>query len=187
MHQLQFSEVQRFRQAWLWLVVLFALGFVAWDIIEMLLHNISSHDRGEIVLNALFYVIPLFIGVIFWIIRFDIRIDESGIYYRFYPIHARQRKIEWQEISKVYVRTYKPMMEYGGWGWRYSLRNGRAFNISGNQGLQIIFKDGKKLLLGTKRPIEISDLLIELAKRGIINNTNDGSGIEEHIPHKDDL
>ena len=35
----------------------------------------------------------------------------------------------------------------GGWGWRYSIRNGRAFNISGNKGLQIIFKDGKKLLL----------------------------------------
>jgi hypothetical protein len=40
----------------------------------------------------------------------------------------------------------------------------RAFNATGNIGLQLVFKDGKKLLIGTQKPAEIEAVLASLGK-----------------------
>ena len=52
-------------------------------------------------------------------------------------------------MDQVHVRTYSPVIEYGGWGMRYG-RNGTAFNVRGNVGIQIVKKDGKRILIGTQ-------------------------------------
>ena len=39
---------------------------------------------------------------------------------------------------------------------------GKAFNIKGNMGLQLQFKDGKKLLIGTQKEEEIKQFLIDI-------------------------
>jgi len=36
---------------------------------------------------------------------------------------------------------------------------GVAYNISGNMGLQLELKNGKKILLGTRKPTELEDVL----------------------------
>ncbi|MBK8703741.1 MAG: hypothetical protein IPN33_08970 [Saprospiraceae bacterium] len=70
-------------------------------------------------------------------------------------------------MAKVYVRQYKPIAEFGGWGLRYSMSGkGRALNVSGNMGLQLEFKDGKKLLIGTQKPKEIELVLTNLGRTG---------------------
>jgi len=56
------------------------------------------------------------------------------------------------------VRKYKPLLEYGGYGIR-GFGNNRALNISGNTGLQLVFKDGRKLLIGTKKGHEMIEML----------------------------
>lgn len=48
-------------------------------------------------------------------------IKTDGIYVRFFPIHIAFRKYSWDKLSKVYVRTYSPLAEYGGWGLRLGL------------------------------------------------------------------
>lgn len=54
-------------------------------------------------------------------------------------------------------------MDYGGWGLRLGFfGKGRAYNISGNIGMQIVFKDGKKLLIGTQKSAEIKSFLERL-------------------------
>jgi len=57
-------------------------------------------------------------------------------------------------LDKVYLRKYSPIGEYGGWGFRYG-----AYNIKGSQGLQLKFKNGKMLLIGTQRPEELQKVL----------------------------
>lgn len=56
------------------------------------------------------------------------------------------------------VRTYSPLKEYGGWGIRYG-SNGKAYNVSGNQGVQLEFRDGKRLLVGSQLPLELLNAL----------------------------
>jgi hypothetical protein len=57
------------------------------------------------------------------------------------------------ELSKYEIRTYQPIREYGGWGIRYG-SSGKAYNISGNTGMQLELKDGTRILLGTQKPEE---------------------------------
>ena len=54
-------------------------------------------------------------------------------------------------MSEYYAREYKPLREYGGWGIRCSLKRGKAYNVSGNKGVQLVFKNGKQLLIGSQK------------------------------------
>ena len=71
--------------------------------------------------------------------------------------------IKWEEIKKVYVRNYDPISEYGGWGLKggffWNKEKGKCVNISGDIGLQIEFKNGKKLLIGTQKKEEATSVL----------------------------
>ena len=50
------------------------------------------------------------------------------------------KTIPWSQISKVYIRKYDAISEYGGWGFKqdalWSKKNGSALNEKGNLGIQ---------------------------------------------------
>jgi hypothetical protein len=95
--------------------------------------------------------------------KLSTRIDEEGIQYQFYPFHFSMKKISWDKIEKVAVRTYLPMSEFGGWGLRggffFNKCKEKAVNISGNIGIKLILKSGKKLLIGTQKESEAKSVL----------------------------
>tara|TARA_R110002051_G_scaffold101478_1_gene172292 strand:- start:11577 stop:11909 length:333 start_codon:yes stop_codon:yes gene_type:complete len=86
-----------------------------------------------------------------YLFRLKTIIDEIGIHYQFTPINFSKKTIRWSEIDKCYVRTYKPIKEFGGWGYRSSFGSRKAINIKGNKGIQLVLKDGKNLLIGTQK------------------------------------
>jgi hypothetical protein len=99
--------------------------------------------------------------------KLETAISDEGISYRFFPFHKRKKTITWSDIEKAYVRKYKPIAEYGGWGLRLGFfGSGKAVNVSGNMGLQLIFRNGKKLLIGTKRSNEVQLILQQLKETG---------------------
>ncbi|MDF3077315.1 MAG: hypothetical protein K0S09_1204 [Sphingobacteriaceae bacterium] len=91
--------------------------------------------------------------------KLDTVIRGDGVYVKFFPFHWSYRCYAWEDISKCYVRQYSPMAEYGGWGLRLGFRRGRAFNMSGNTGLQLEFSNGARLLIGTQMPDELTRAL----------------------------
>ena len=101
--------------------------------------------------------------LLIFLIKLTTKIDEKGIQYQFYPFHFSIKKISWNEISKVGVRTYLPISEFGGWGLRggffFNKGKEKAVNISGNIGIQLILKSGKKLLIGTQKESEAKNVL----------------------------
>jgi hypothetical protein len=79
-------------------------------------------------------------------------VRSEGIFYRYPPFILKERKFDTKEIEKFEIRKYKPIKDYGGWGIRYGRgRAGRAITVSGNEGLQLYLKSGKKVLIGTQR------------------------------------
>ncbi|GAA4376011.1 hypothetical protein GCM10023186_09410 [Hymenobacter koreensis] len=103
----------------------------------------------------------LFIAFLLLTLRLEIRLDETGVHYRLAPLHRSWRHKAWAEISRVQVRSYDPLGEYGGWGLKGTSRN-RALNIAGSEGLQLELRDGTRLLLGTQRPAELRQALATL-------------------------
>jgi hypothetical protein len=161
-----FLEKQSFRQIWLWilLITIDLIHFVTicTPYFTQSVNGIARTDLGETVFSA---AILIFTTVLFYLMRLETVIKSDGIYYRFFPFQIKLKKISWEEISQAYIRKYNPIMEYGGWGIRNGfLRSGKAYNVSGNEGLQMIYTSNKRFLLGTKKANEIKSVLSQLGK-----------------------
>lgn len=165
-----FSESQRFTQWWLWAILIGILILPARMLFSIWSGDNKSVHWGILVINI---AIPLLVFVLFLMLNLKTSIDETGISYQFVPFHLKPMKNSWTEIDSAYIRKYSPLAEFGGWGIRYSFGNGKAYNVSGDMGLQIVFKNGKKLLIGTQKPDEIRAVLKTLARSGKINITSD--------------
>jgi hypothetical protein len=108
-------------------------------------------------LLAVLVIVVVIIGII-WLFttsKLYVTLDGQYIYYRYPPYIRKERKLGKTDIKEMYVRQYKPIWEYGGYGYRYRFGAGTALNVSGNKGLQLILSNGKKLLLGTQKPQEL--------------------------------
>ncbi len=148
-----FEEKQRFNQWWLYAILLLPVGFIGYEII-------SKEINWNAVLIELL-ILALVFALIFSI-QLKTKITETGIGVQFFPFVWKEKHFRWDEIKTMEVREYSPIAEYGGWGLRYSFKNGKAYNISGNNGLQLIFTNDKKLLIGTKKPEELKAALSKL-------------------------
>ncbi len=156
-----FSEKQKFRQWWLWIILLTLNGFFIFGIYIQIIGGKQFGDK-PMSNNGLIFTTLIVLLITLFIARFQLEtvLKKDGIYVRFFPFLFKYKFYPWQEISRIYIRQYSPIREYGGWGFRIGLfGNGKAYNISGNYGIQIIFADDKKLLLGTQLPQQWEDSL----------------------------
>ncbi|WP_299103270.1 hypothetical protein [uncultured Winogradskyella sp.] len=155
-----FNEEQRFNQNWLIILILIGtlipLGIMAKEYTT----NQSSFSTSDIIM---FTSVILVSASIIFIFKLDTRIDDNGIHYKFFPSHWSFKVIRWNEIEKVYVRTYSAISEYGDWGLRGSSllksSKGKAINVSGDIGIQLELINGKKLLIGTQKRTEAISVL----------------------------
>jgi hypothetical protein len=148
----EFKETQRFTQWWLWLVL---VG--SWVV---LMYSLATVQPQTTLAYFISFVVGMLLPIFFWQMRLMTRITEEGIYVRFVPFHFKEQFYPWESIESAQVRTYSPLMEYGGWGIKYGFNGqGKVFNVAGDQGLQLVFKSGEKLLIGTQKPTEIQDFL----------------------------
>ena len=87
-----------------------------------------------------------------------VEVYDDGLHYRFYPLQRSFRKFSRGEIISFEAVTYRPIRDYGGWGIKYG-RNGAAYNVSGNRGVQLQLTDGRRMLFGSRRPEELATAL----------------------------
>ncbi|WP_028892900.1 hypothetical protein [Tenacibaculum sp. 47A_GOM-205m] len=155
-----FKEEQRFTQLWLLVILAVSLIVPVTLIIKEYTQKNSTMSSTEFALTLLGIVVSF---AFIFIFKLTTRIDEYGIHYQFFPFHFSFKKIAWSEINKAYIRTYDPIGEYGGWGLKGGLlwnkKKGTAINISGTIGIQLELKNGKKLLIGTKKEREAKHVL----------------------------
>ncbi|MBS1759675.1 MAG: hypothetical protein JST23_06060 [Bacteroidetes bacterium] len=159
--EILFSERQRFKQWWIWLLILCINGLFLFGVFKQIINGQPFGDKPMSNSGLLFATsITLLCSLLFLSIRLDSQIRSDGVYVRYFPFRLKLKKYTWSEISQCYVRQYSPIAEYGGWGYRIGLfGKGRALNVSGNKGLQLEFTNGKKLLIGTNKPEEITEVL----------------------------
>ena len=157
-----FIEKQRFTQWWLWTILVGAMVIP----VIICLYNIYTHKAVYTASDFFSGVaVPAAIIVLFRSFRLDTKIDEIGLWYRFFPLQLKMNCITWSEIDKAYIRQYNPILEYGGWGIKFGIGGkGGAYNIAGNMGLQIELKTGKKILIGTQQPEQVKQWLTCLPK-----------------------
>jgi hypothetical protein len=169
MASLHFYEKQNFRQWWIWIILVLAflipIGIFIGDF-----QNQKQQVFEPSALTGLMFssIIVFFVLMLLYLANLETEIDEYLISYKFFPFHFSHKKIYWEDVDRAYVCKYSPIGDFGGWGLRYSFRKGKAFNVSGNMGLQIILKTGKKILFGTQKQSELDELMKHLYERKIV-------------------
>lgn len=83
--------------------------------------------------------------------KLTVEILSTELRFKFFPLINKWRSIERSAIKQFELRTYKPIAEYGGWGIRGKSKSNKAYNVSGNIGLQLYLNDGRQILFGTQR------------------------------------
>lgn len=132
-----FREVQRFRQLWLWLLL---VGVV-------LVSVVSSGLIGLVVAGAII--------VFMWSFKLETEVRVDGLYVKFTPLHWSYRHVPWAAIDTVEAVTYRPLRDYGGWGIRFA-GDGIAYNVSGSEGVRITRHQDRGLLVGSQRHYDLA-------------------------------
>ena len=71
-----------------------------------------------------------------------------------------ERRIPYADIVKATATTYRPILDYGGWGVR-GFPQVRAFNVRGSRGVLLELRDGRRLMIGSQRPEELEAAIRE--------------------------
>lgn len=153
-----FQEEQRFTQTWL--IIIMAISILV--PIGLIIREFTQDDTN---MTTIEFVSTLLLMLVFttaiFFFKLKTRIDEKGIHYRFFPFHGKFRTIHWSEIKSASIRKYDAISEYGGWGLKGGFRRkkGRAFNVSGNMGIQLELITNKKILIGTQKEYDVKRVL----------------------------
>lgn len=141
---MEYQESQKFNQWWLWLINIGVMGVVFWG-------GYQEYQEGMPLWQVALAIALVAVLALIPVALVDLRttITDDGVEVRFWPFS--RRRIFKSEISRMYIRSYSPIAEYGGWGFRRGSQ-GKAYNVQGNHGLQLELKDGEKILIGTQRP-----------------------------------
>jgi len=139
------------------------LCFVNCLLIFLLIKAIKAGNKLNVAGMIFGLAVTLLTTLLILNIRLETQIKQDGVYVKLFPFNLKYQHYTWKQLTKAYTRTYSPVQEYGGWGQKGTAEN-QALNISGNQGLQLIFTNGHKLLIGTQKPKEITELLIKLGE-----------------------
>jgi hypothetical protein len=153
-----FEETQKFNQPWLRVLVAVILAVTIAPIIAFW-EEVKFSETSFWVTLAFSVLVVVLLFFLLFILRLKTTIDARGIHYRFIPVMSAEKSFPWKEIKSCYTTTYRPIRDFGGWGYRISFKKGKAINVRGNQGIQLILKNDKKILIGTQNAVEAQRII----------------------------
>jgi len=148
-----FREIQRFRQPWLWVLLLAMAAWSTWALWKQLVlgEPLGSNPMRNTGLLVVWALAALGLPGLFLVARLQTEVRSDGLHVRFAPFHLRTRSFRLADLVRFEAVTYNPILEYGGWGIRIGAR-GWAYNVSGRLGVRLTFVSGKQLLIGSRDP-----------------------------------
>lgn len=145
-----FQEDQYFRQNKLIYVVYVVIGIL----IAGLMYLIKNETIDIFSMVALPLLLVVFISLA--TAKFSISITKEKISFKFFYIFPK-KEILFNDIKNIYVKTYDPISDFGGYGFRIS-GNRTLYSTSGNTAIVIEKKNGKIVYLGTQKADEFEQI-----------------------------
>jgi hypothetical protein len=161
MSSLKFEEQQRFRQTWVYIIyslLVALLGLFLYADFEQIVFDRPFGDKpasNSVLLFVTLFLLALL--VLAYQTKLETMITDDGVSFRWKPYQKTYRKYGWGEIEKVQIVNYG----FVGYGWRLT-PYGTIYNVAGDTGLQLHLKSGKKVVLGTQKPNELSRFLRQI-------------------------
>ncbi len=149
-----YSEVQWNTVKWVW-ALLAGIAALMWYGFYVQIIGGEPFGTNPAPDNVIILITVVF-GALFPLFMLSMRlvteVRDEGLHIRMAPFPGRA--IPYDAIDTYAPRTYNALREYGGWGVRLGW-NGKAYNMSGRDGIQLSLKSGESILVGTRHPEEL--------------------------------
>ena len=115
-------------------------------------------------------ILPLLITILVmtalcvFMFKFELKTNYTDEYVQviYSPFHWKPKKFYWKDVVHFETRNADSFSEYY-WGWGIKgARKNRAYTAYGDYGLQLTFKDGKRLFIGSQNKVELEKVVNEL-------------------------
>ena len=161
---LLYSEVQALRQWHTRILLAFppaAMLFIA--LRQMVWHK--PWGNPPMSNGGLIFLTVLLLAVYFRLITVKL-VTELGPRELTVGLHGlwKQRRIPLEQIHSAAVVTYDALADFGGYGIR-SGRRGAGYIARGNQAVELTLANGRKVLIGSQKPVELARKITEQRKQ----------------------
>ena len=151
-----FREVQYMRRVW-WILLL-VLGTTAlmwWGFIQQIIlgQPWGNNPSSDWMMWLLWLIFGIGFPLFFYWLQLIVEVSEDSVSINYMPL--AKTTIPHADIQQAEARTYKPLQEYGGWGIRRR-SNRRAYNVSGNRGVELTLHDGRIIMIGSQKAEELA-------------------------------
>lgn len=82
-----------------------------------------------------------------------VRVEEDVLRIRYWPFARKEYPL--RGAGPAETRVYRPIRDFGGWGIRRGRGRVWAWTMDGKTGVQVELVDGRRVLVGTRRPEEL--------------------------------
>lgn len=100
------------------------------------------------------------------LLRMTTEVGPTDLRVWFGWIPTYRRVIPLGTIQRVEVVSYRPLIDYGGWGIRQGRDGIRVLNARGNRGVRIDLTDGTRFLIGSQHPEDLARALERAIRPG---------------------
>jgi hypothetical protein len=156
-----FTEKQKINGLWIALIPVTLLVFFA------------TYKESETIFRNWQSTLTL-IGILFMMISFIILLfkmeitttfTEEYIQVQYFPFNLKPKTIYWNNLKSFETRNADSFKEFWGWGWGYrGTKKNRAYTTYGDFGLQLTFKNGNRLFIGSQKKDEMEELIDRIKK-----------------------
>jgi hypothetical protein len=156
-----FEEVQTFRRPWLMMFLIVMGVILGGSFGSVLIADPTKAPEMILPVAIAGGVYALGFGLVY-ALKLTVQVDRQTLHVRFSPLTTRNIPLD--TIERWEAVTYRPIMEYGGWGIRCSW-NGMAYNAHGNRGVKLELDGGKRVLIGSQKAEELAAAITEAKGR----------------------
>ena len=107
--------------------------------------------------------ITLVLLVIILLLKMQLKtsIFEDRIEVQYFPFHLKPRIIRFDDLTSLETRVADCAKEYWGWGYKGTKKN-RSYTAYRDFGLQLTFKNGNRLFIGSQKQGELEEIVNQL-------------------------
>lgn len=137
-----FQETQRFRQFWIWAILILVIGFALGSTFFSTEENLDWQHSIPFGIVGLVFLLLLKLEL-------NIKIDQDSLSFSYFPF-LRERTYSFKDLDSLELIEYNGLLEYGAWGIKWNL-DSWSYTTGGNHGI-LVKTAMKKFLLGTQKP-----------------------------------
>ena len=134
-------------------------AYAWWSFIAQIVFGtpVGTNPTSDAIVVVIWLVFGIGLPIFFYFMKLITDVRTDGIYVRLFPVWSRA--VPLKDVVREKAKQYRPLVEYGGWGIRFGRHKKRAYNMSGNRGVELELTNGTLLLISSQRAQELASAI----------------------------